>query len=271
MRFLPLFLIVSFALIQNPALADPIASASTEFRFQLTADGSPTNEGSALSALDIGMVLRTEDMKTQSDGENQDFTRIDTVDCCGVGPGRNKLSDGNWDYIFLAGGFGLAGETVVADFIAGADDQTVGGDSAFSTASGYVILNITADPGEPAVDLVLTYTVPVADVEVEGVGAMASASASASSLFRRLGDEDTPDTELGEIDISRDENGMLSDGTTEVIHSFTVDSGETVRFRFDGAANGTATAVPEPSSFLLLGMLGLIGAWRQRYSKSKAS
>ncbi len=273
MRFFPLLLIVSFAFIQTPVLADPIASASTEFSFQLTSVGR--NTVAALSALDIEMVLDTEKMKTQTGGENQDFTRIDTVPSWRGGSARTRLADGTFEYFFDAGSAVLFGEVVSADFRAGADDQTVGGDSAISTASGDIILSITADAGQGIVDLALVYLVSAdaLSLDVSGVGAMGSASASASASFRRLGGERIADDLLEEIDISRDEDGSSSDGTISVTHLFTVDPGETVRFRFDGAANATATAtaVPEPSSFLLLGMLGLIGAWRQRYSKSKAS
>ncbi len=275
MRFLPLLLFLSVAFISCPLFAGPIVSrADSGVNVSVSSDFSnPGSAGSlaALGNLDVFFELTVSDELMTSDGSSPEggSKAEELVRIFSFGGSLDPLEGGTYSlpYAVIPDGTFFSNDimgliSVVAER-ATADGVVTTAKSAFD-----VELTVEAHADHGPVNLFLNYDVLAVSSSITGAGTMGDemffGTAVASSTLT------SGDVTLDSLEVSVNSNDIFENAASRRL-PFTLAAGESVTFKISTMAQATATAVPEPSSFLLLGMLGLVGAWRQRFSKSKVS
>ncbi len=263
--FLAILLVVGAT---APSIAGPVAAtAFSSFQFYVTA-----TSGSQQAIDNLKLTL---DLTSFADVDNSDGTQpgggSEAVAFMGITGDSHGLAD-------TSGLFNLGQKF---DGYVSATAESATADGVVTTAEASIILPITieADPSLGEVVIELHYIAD--DTAAFMGGSVVSISGAGTSGGEAFSGTAATSTELGadadfdpfyfvlantEASLDGDEKSL-----TRYTSQFAVVDSSTFHITATAKATTTATAVPEPSSFLLLGMLGLIGAWRQRYSKSKAS
>ncbi len=265
MKFISLTILLAVVASATPVAAGPVmATGNASFDISVTPLAGST---AALENLNLTLELASTADVTSSDGTTPGAGNgADT----GLvkGPSGVQLGDGSHtfdlDNMFTAIALSAAGR------------GTADGVVTTAKSSVDVSLAITADPSHGSVSLRLNYSAEggfffggsYAFIDGAGTaGGETFSGTAAASTALTLGDD-----VLASAAVSLDDNGEEL-GEAQLFHDFNLEPGESVTFDLSAMtqATATATAVPEPSSFLLLGMLGLVGAWRQRISKSNSN
>lgn len=275
MRYIPLFLFLAVALTSHTLFAGPIVSgAASDVVVSVSSDFSdPGSAGSfdALMNLDVFFELTVSDDLMTSDGSSPegDSKAEELVRIFSFGGNLDPLEGGTYNLPYQVNpDLTFFSNDILGAISAVAERATADGVVTTAKSAFDVELTIVAHADHGPVNLVLDYEVLAVSSSITGAGTMGDemffGTAAANSTLT------SGDVTLDSLEVSVNSNDIFENGASRRL-PFTVAAGESVTFKISTMAQATATAVPEPSSFLLLGMLGLIGAWRQRYSKSKAS
>ncbi len=274
MRFLPLFVFLSVAFISCPLFAGPIVSQAEADAFvSVSSDFSnPGSAGSveALNNLNVFFELTVSDELMTSDGSSPEggSKAEELVFIFSFGGSLDPLEGGTYNLPYVVHPDGtFRSNEIIGGGLAVTERATADGVVTTAESAFDVELTIETHPDYGPVSLILISEL-FGDSAITGAGMMGDemffGTAVANSTLTSGG------VTLGSLEVSVDGNDT-HDSEWTIEHPFTLAAGDSVTFKISTMAQATATAVPEPSSFLLLGMLGLVGAWRQRISKSNSN
>lgn len=262
MKYFAFTTLLAVVAISAPAMAGPVSATGVSvFEISVTPFAGST---AALENLNLTLELASAADVISSDGttpEGSSFVERGLFDPLGF-----SFSDGIHSFDL--------DDTFIAYVSSIAERATADGVVTTAKSSIDLSMTIVADPSHGPVSLRLGYiaqpnpffggsTVSIIGAGTAGLESFSGVAAASTALT--LGEN-----VLASTAASLDDNGS-EESETQLFHEFDLDPGESVTFKLSAMAQGTATAtaVPEPSSFLLLGMLGLVGALRKRVSKAK--